>query len=74
MFKATDKWSDRIALRALIRSAREIAQGVWHLHNSGVIHGDMKPVRARVWMCSSACVCVRAYVRACACACVLVCR
>ncbi|GIL56810.1 hypothetical protein Vafri_12122 [Volvox africanus] len=31
------------ALRALLRTAREIAQGMCHLHSLGIIHGDLKP-------------------------------
>ncbi|KXZ48178.1 hypothetical protein GPECTOR_30g274 [Gonium pectorale] len=31
------------ALRALLRTAREVALGMCHLHSLGVIHGDLKP-------------------------------
>lgn len=32
-----------MALRALYRTAREVAQGMVHLHCAHVIHGDLKP-------------------------------
>ncbi|EFJ53312.1 hypothetical protein VOLCADRAFT_86468 [Volvox carteri f. nagariensis] len=31
------------ALRALLRTAREVAQGMSHLHSLNIIHGDLKP-------------------------------
>ncbi|GIL85575.1 hypothetical protein Vretimale_13318 [Volvox reticuliferus] len=31
------------ALRALLRTAREVAMGMCHLHSLGIIHGDLKP-------------------------------
>ncbi|KXZ42215.1 hypothetical protein GPECTOR_180g251 [Gonium pectorale] len=31
------------ALRALLRTAKEVALGMCHLHSLGVIHGDLKP-------------------------------
>uniref|UniRef100_A0A7S0RXX0 Protein kinase domain-containing protein n=1 Tax=Chlamydomonas leiostraca TaxID=1034604 RepID=A0A7S0RXX0_9CHLO len=33
----------RLPLRALLRTAREVAMGLNHLHTSSVIHGDLKP-------------------------------
>ncbi|KAG2447330.1 hypothetical protein HYH02_007659 [Chlamydomonas schloesseri] len=35
--------SRRVVLRALLRTARDVAQGMCHLHANGIIHGDLKP-------------------------------
>ncbi|KAG2500059.1 hypothetical protein HYH03_002336 [Edaphochlamys debaryana] len=43
LFKSSTKWNNKIALRALLRTAREIAQGMSHLHACRVVHGDLKP-------------------------------
>ncbi|KXZ56531.1 hypothetical protein GPECTOR_1g477 [Gonium pectorale] len=43
LFKSSSKWNNKIALRALLRTAREIAQGMSHLHACRVVHGDLKP-------------------------------
>ncbi|KAJ9534447.1 hypothetical protein QJQ45_016139 [Haematococcus lacustris] len=43
LFKPTERWGPRLALRALLRTAREIAQGMLHIHQSDVVHGDLKP-------------------------------
>lgn len=43
LFKASPTWSSRLALRAYLRTAREVAQGLCHIHKSNVIHGDLKP-------------------------------
>lgn len=43
IFKESPRWNKRIAARALFRTAREIAIGMQHLHNSNVLHGDLKP-------------------------------
>ncbi|GIL48925.1 hypothetical protein Vafri_5418 [Volvox africanus] len=43
VFRPTLMWSMRLARRALLRSAVEIARGLFHLHDSGVVHGDLKP-------------------------------
>lgn len=43
IFKESPRWNKRIAARALFRTAREIAIGMQHLHNSNVMHGDLKP-------------------------------
>lgn len=43
LFKANSRWNTRLALRALLRTAREIAQGMCHIHKSNVVHGDLKP-------------------------------
>ncbi|GFH26460.1 protein kinase domain-containing protein [Haematococcus lacustris] len=43
--KASAAESDRRRrLRALLRTAREIAMGLEHLHACNVVHGDIKPV------------------------------
>lgn len=43
LFKPSPTWSSRLALRAYLRTAREVAQGMCHIHKSNVIHGDLKP-------------------------------
>lgn len=37
------RWSPATTLRAVVRTAKEIAQGLSHLHSINVIHGDLKP-------------------------------
>ena len=46
IFKPTSRWGAKLALRALIRTVREVAQGMFHLHSNNVLHGDLK-VRGR---------------------------
>eukprot|EP00201_Polytomella_parva_P005046 CAMPEP_0175084056 /NCGR_PEP_ID=MMETSP0052_2-20121109/27802_1 /TAXON_ID=51329 ORGANISM="Polytomella parva, Strain SAG 63-3" /NCGR_SAMPLE_ID=MMETSP0052_2 /ASSEMBLY_ACC=CAM_ASM_000194 /LENGTH=82 /DNA_ID=CAMNT_0016355727 /DNA_START=140 /DNA_END=385 /DNA_ORIENTATION=+ len=36
-------WNIRVVTRALLRTAIEIAQGMMHLHQLDIIHGDLKP-------------------------------
>ncbi|GFR51559.1 hypothetical protein Agub_g13979 [Astrephomene gubernaculifera] len=36
-------WSRRTAVRALIRTAAELARALLHLHRGGLVHGDLKP-------------------------------
>lgn len=43
VFKPSSKRSARLTFRAYLRTAREIAQGMYHIHKSNVIHGDLKP-------------------------------
>ncbi|GFH06748.1 protein kinase domain-containing protein [Haematococcus lacustris] len=43
VFKASTWRNARQALRALLRTAAEVAQGMLHLHMLGVMHGDLKP-------------------------------
>lgn len=43
LFQVSAQWSARVALRALLRTAREVALGVQHLHHNNVLHGDLKP-------------------------------
>ncbi|KAG2495432.1 hypothetical protein HYH03_006379 [Edaphochlamys debaryana] len=43
IFRASARWNTRVALRAMLRTAREIAQGMCHLHASQIVHGDLKP-------------------------------
>ncbi|KXZ53856.1 hypothetical protein GPECTOR_6g774 [Gonium pectorale] len=40
---APPRFSRRIVLRAMLRTARDVAQGMCHLHANGIIHGDLKP-------------------------------
>eukprot|EP00198_Chlamydomonas_reinhardtii_P001073 XP_001690408.1 serine/threonine protein kinase 21 [Chlamydomonas reinhardtii] len=42
-FKLTPQWTLRLARRALLRTAVEVARGLLHLHEMGVVHGDVKP-------------------------------
>ena len=44
MFQASSGWNARLALRALLRTAREVCQGMSHLHAHGVIHGEYVPM------------------------------
>ncbi len=39
LFLPSSKWGARLALRALLRTAQEVAQGMWHIHQCNVIHG-----------------------------------
>ncbi|KXZ49376.1 hypothetical protein GPECTOR_21g602 [Gonium pectorale] len=43
IFKPASRWGPKLALRALIRTVREVAQGMFHLHSNNVLHGDLKP-------------------------------
>ncbi|KAG2486841.1 hypothetical protein HYH03_014524 [Edaphochlamys debaryana] len=43
MFTPGENWSVRLARRSLLRTATEIARGVLHLHDAGVVHADLKP-------------------------------
>ncbi|GFR49913.1 hypothetical protein Agub_g12021 [Astrephomene gubernaculifera] len=43
IFKPNSRWGPKLALRALIRTVREVAQGMFHLHSNNVLHGDLKP-------------------------------
>ncbi|GFR41984.1 hypothetical protein Agub_g2792, partial [Astrephomene gubernaculifera] len=43
LFKPGSSWSERLAMRALLRTAAEVARGLLHLHDAGVVHGDLKP-------------------------------
>ncbi|KAG2434211.1 hypothetical protein HXX76_007937 [Chlamydomonas incerta] len=40
---SSTRLSRRVVLRALLRTARDVAQGMCHLHTNGIIHGDLKP-------------------------------
>ena len=43
VFHVSPLWPARVTYRALLRTAREVAQGMTHLHARGVIHADLKP-------------------------------
>lgn len=45
VFQPGAKWGRGTALRAMVRTARELAQGCCYLHSQNVIHGDLKPGR-----------------------------
>ncbi|KXZ43572.1 hypothetical protein GPECTOR_86g365 [Gonium pectorale] len=51
IFQPGGTWSPRVARRALLRTAAEVARGLAHLHSLGVVHGDLKP--ANVLLISS---------------------
>ncbi|PNG99949.1 hypothetical protein TSOC_014256 [Tetrabaena socialis] len=58
VFQPSPTWSVRVARRALLRTATEVARGLLHLHEAGVVHGDVK-VCARAVVGSEASVAVR---------------
>ena len=39
-FQPAARWSKYLALRALLRTAREVAQGMSYLHEYNIIHGE----------------------------------
>lgn len=40
---APPKWNETIALRALLRSAAEVAKALVFVHGLDIVHGDLKP-------------------------------
>lgn len=43
VFAPGARWGAGTALRALVRTVREVAQGMSYLHQQGIQHGDLKP-------------------------------
>ncbi|EFJ45098.1 hypothetical protein VOLCADRAFT_94590 [Volvox carteri f. nagariensis] len=43
IFQPNPLWGLRLARRTLLRTAGEVARGLLHLHDGGVVHGDLKP-------------------------------
>ncbi|GAX81975.1 hypothetical protein CEUSTIGMA_g9403.t1 [Chlamydomonas eustigma] len=43
IFTASDRWSQATCLKALVRTAKELAQGLAYLHSLGITHGNLKP-------------------------------
>jgi serine/threonine protein kinase len=43
IFVPSCRWGRTPALRALVRTSKEIAQGLAYLHSLGITHGDLKP-------------------------------
>eukprot|EP00198_Chlamydomonas_reinhardtii_P007357 XP_001696693.1 predicted protein [Chlamydomonas reinhardtii] len=43
IFAPSERWSLRVARRALVRTLAEVARALLHLHSRGLVHGDLKP-------------------------------
>ncbi len=42
IFEPSAMWSLRLARRTVLRTAGEMARGLAHMHEGGIIHGDLK--------------------------------
>jgi hypothetical protein len=54
LFRPSSKWGHKLALRALLRTAREIAQGMWHIHQNNVVHGGREQQQQLLLLCRAA--------------------
>jgi hypothetical protein len=56
IFLPTGRFGSKVAIRALYRTAREVAQGMVHLHSAQVVHGgEGQGCRHRDWAARQGC-------------------